>query len=110
ARRPLPVGRRAGMLERNAAIGEILSKSTPRGEVQLVGLLELLQIPFEARSLGQQPEDAALVEHADVVLPYHVIDGRQPFTVAHQDGRQTRKAVSHDGPSGIGMATANPAR
>src|SRR5260370_27743689 len=98
------------MLKRNAAVGEVLRESAPRREIQLVGLLQLRKITFQARTLGEQPEDAALVEHADVVFPHHVVDSRQLLAVAHQDGRETSEAISHDGACGIGIATAKPAR
>ena len=75
ARGAIPVGRICGVLERNAAVGEILREAAPGGEVELVGLLQLRQIAFETRPFGQQAEDAPLVEHVDVVFPDHVIDG-----------------------------------
>src|SRR4051794_26645098 len=98
------------MLEGNAPIGEILRKSSPGCEVELIGLLELCQVAFEPRSFGKQPENAPLVEHADVVLPDHVIDRRELRAVADQDGRETSEPVSHEAACGMGIATAQPAR
>ena len=93
--RSLPVLRGAGMFERNAAAGVILREAAPGGEIQLVGFLQLREIAFQARSFGQQAEDAPLIEHVDVVFPHHVIDGGKPLAVADQRGRQAREAIVH---------------
>src|SRR2546429_7058342 len=98
------------MLERNAAVGEVLSEAAPGCEIELVGFLELRQVSFESWSLGEQTENTPLIEHADVILPHHVIDGRQLCAVANQHGCQTGEPVSHTTTCGIGIATANPAR
>ena len=99
------------MFERQTAAGEILGESAPRGEVQLVGFLELREVAFQARALGQQAENAALVEDVDVILPHHVIDGRQLLAVADQRGSQACDAILHAGTfSGTGSESAKPAR
>ena len=112
--RPFPHGNRAGVFERNAAAGEVLRESSPGGEVQAFGFLQLRQISVEPRTFGQQPEDAPLIEHVDVILPHHVIDGRELLAVADQRGREAGEAIFHaavlPGVSGIGIASANPAR
>ena len=106
----IPVGGAGGVFEWNAAAGKVLRETAPACEVQLLGVLELVQVAFQTRPFGEQPEDAPLVEDVDVVLPDHVVDGRQLFAIAHQDGRQTSEPVSHEGACGIGIATAKPAR
>ena len=72
---PLPILRRAGMLEWNAAPGVVLRKAAPRGEVELVGLLQLREIAFQTRTFGQQPKNAPLIQNVDVILPHHIVDG-----------------------------------
>ena len=95
ALRALPERDRAGVLERDAAAGEILRESAPGSEVQLLGFLQLREIAVQARAFGKQSEDAPLIEHIDVILPDHVIDGREPLPVADQSGREARDAVFH---------------
>ncbi len=91
----LPILRRARMLERNATPGVILREAAPGCEIQLVGFLQLRQIAFQARTLGEQPEDAPLIEDIDVVLPHHVVDGRQLLAVADQRGSEAGEAIFH---------------
>src|SRR5216683_2095175 len=99
------------MFERYAASREVLCKSNPRREIELVGFLELRQISVQARALGQQPENAALIEHVDMVLPDHVIDGREFLAIAHQRRSEAGHAVFHEaGLSGTGRESAKPAR
>jgi hypothetical protein len=106
----VPIGRISRVLERDAAAGEVLREAAPGSELELVGGLELGQVAVQARSFGEQAEDAPLVEHVDVVLPDHVIDGAQLAAVPDQQRRQTCEAVSHQLTSGSGMETAKPAR
>src|SRR5215471_12929463 len=115
--RAFPDGDRARMLERDAASGEVLRKAAPRSEVELVGLLQLRQIPLQAWAFGKQLEDAALIQHVDVIAPDHVIDGCEFLPIAHQRRRETSDAVFHATASlagstfrGIGTATAWPDR
>ena len=110
ARRAVPIGRIGGVLEGDAAAGEVLRKSAPGGEIQLLGVLELRQVVVQPRPLGQQAENAPLVEHVDVVLPDHVVDGAEPAAVSDQQRGQARDAIAHHLTSGSGMASANPAR
>ena len=84
ARGAVPVGGIGGVFEGDAAAGEILREAAPGGEIQLLGVLELGEVAFQARALGQQAEDAPLVEHVDVVFPDHVVDGAQLAAVADQ--------------------------
>src|SRR5271167_3444563 len=67
--RPLPEGRAAGMFEGDAASRIILREPAPGREIQLLGSLELAQVAFQARSFGEQPEDALLIENVHVVFP-----------------------------------------
>src|SRR5580704_3491749 len=109
--RPLPILRGARMFKRDAAAGVVLREAAPGSEIQLVGFLELREITFQARTFGQEPEDAPLVENIDVVLPDHVIDRREPLAVADQSGGQARQPIVHAATrQGMGMVTANPAR
>ncbi len=114
ARGAVPVGRIRRALKGNAAAGEVLRKTAPTGEIQLLGGLELIEIAFQPRPLGQQAEDPPLVEHVDVVLPDHVIDGTQLASIADQQRRQTCETVTHQvwvlSPLGSGMESAKPAR
>jgi hypothetical protein len=110
AGRPVPIGGIGGVLEGDAAPGEVLRESAPGGEIQLFGRFELIQVAFETRSLGQQPENAPLVEHVHMILPDHVIDGAELFAVADQQRGQAGEAVAHQRTSGRGIESANPAR
>ena len=95
--RSFPILRRARVFERDAAAGVILREAAPGSEVQLFGFLQLGEITFQARTLGQQAEDAPLIENVDVVFPHHVVDGRESLAVADQRRRQASEAVFHAG-------------
>src|SRR5579871_70016 len=110
AQSPVPIVGIRGMLERNAAIGKILRKTAPGGEVQFGGFLELREVAVEPRTFGEQLENAVLGQHVDLVLPDHVVNGRKPVAVADQDRRQACQPVPHDDAcQGTGIASANPA-
>src|SRR6185369_9251570 len=83
-------------------------------EVEAVCLFQLREVSVQARTLCEQFENAALIEDVDVVLPDHVIDGRESLSVADQSRRKAGKAIVHDClpemDSGMGTASANPAR
>ena len=97
--------------ERNAAAGEILREAAPGGEVELIGPLELRQVAFQARAFRQQAEDAPLVEHVDLILPDHVVNGGKLPAIADQQRSQAGDTVSHQAAcSGMGTASANPDR
>ena len=83
------------MLKRDTAFSVTLCKPTPGGEIELVRLFELRQIAFKARALGEEPKDTALVQHADMILPDHVVDCGEPRAVADQDWCETGKPVFH---------------
>src|ERR1700733_13658523 len=72
--RPFPILRGAGMFKRYAASSVILRKAAPRSEVELVRLLQLRKVTFQARTFREQAEDAPLIQHVDVVFPHHVVD------------------------------------
>ena len=110
ARRAIPIRGVGGILERHAAAGEILREAAPTGEIQLLGVLELREIAFQARTFGQQAEDAPLVEHVDVVLPDHVVDGAEFAAVTDQQRGQACEAIAHQCTSGSRMESAKPAR
>ena len=87
------------------------AKPPHEAKSSLSARLELREIAIQARALGQQLEDAPLVEHIDLVLPDHVVDGGKLAAVADQHRRQAREAVSHGvACPGIGIASAKPAR
>src|SRR5262249_31901872 len=107
----IPIGRVRGVLKRNPPVGKVLRESAPRSEIQLFRLLQLRQVSFEPRPFSQQAEDSPLVENVYLVLPDHIVDGRQFTAVAHECGSEAGKAVSHQLTScGRGMASAKPAR
>ncbi len=100
------------MFKRNTPAGEILRETAPRCKIEFLRLFELRQIRIEARALGQQTEDPALIEHVDVIFPHHVVDGRQFLAVAYQSGSQACDTVLHDAATlkGTGSESAKPAR
>src|SRR5271157_5034754 len=106
----IPVGRIGGVFKGDAAAGEVLREPAPGSEIELIGGLELGEIAFQAGTLGQQPEDAPLVEDVDVILPDHVVDGAQLAAVSDEQGGQTCETVAHQLTSGSRTETANPAR
>ena len=110
ARRAIPIRGVGGVFEGDAAAGEILREASPGGEIQLLGVLQLREVAVQPRTFGQQAEDPPLVEHVDLVLPDHVVDGRQLAAVTDQQRGKACEAVSHQCTSGSGMASANPAR
>ena len=83
------------MFKRDAASRVILSQPAPGGEVELGGLFHLCQVAIEARSAGEQFEDASLVEDVDLVLPNHIVDGREFVAVADECGREAGEFVVH---------------
>ena len=50
---------------------------------------------LQARTFGKQSENSALIEHIDMILPDHVIDGREALAIADQRRRQTGEPVFH---------------
>src|ERR1039458_750535 len=93
-----------------SAAGEILRETTPGGEIQFLGVLELGEVAVQPRTLGQQAEDSPLIEHVDLVFPDHIVDGGQFTAVTDQQRGKACEAVAHQCTSGSGMASANPAR
>src|SRR5437870_2665232 len=106
-----PNAGRTGMLEADAASGEILGETAPRCEVEPVGLLDLREVTFQARTLCEQSKNALLVEDVDLILPHHVVDGRKALAVANEQGSQNCELVVHDCTlHGIGIESAAPDR
>ena len=94
------------MFKRNSPAGIVLREPTPRRKVEFLGALQLRQIALQPRTLGQQPEDAVLVQNVDMILPDHIIDRGKPLPIADQRGRQARDAILHAVLAFSGSATA----
>src|SRR6476661_3416627 len=109
--RLFPVRRETRVLERNAAIGEVLRKTAPGSKIELLCTLDLLQIIFQPRALGEQPEDASLIKNVDLVFPNHVIDRREFLPIADEGRSQSSESILHEcNRQGTSTETAKPVR
>ena len=107
----LPMRRAGRVFKLDAPAGEILGKAAPGRKVEFLRAFQLAQITVEARPFRQEAENTVLVEDVYLVLPDHVIDGRQLPPVTDEQRSEAGDPVSHEATRHrIGIANAKPAR